>query len=456
MARAPTITIRNGRVICPAGGLDEVCDLALADGRIAAVAPAGRGPDAELEPDATGLIVDPGLVDVHVHLREPGAEAKETIATGTRAALRGGFTSVCAMANTVPAPDCLEAVSRLRRRIGETAWCRAYPIGAATMGNARGDLTDFAALKRAGCVAISDDAFPLRTREQRREALLRAAEAGIVFIAHLEDQELSADGVMHEGPVSRELGVPGQPAETEVRCLEAWREAWEQPGAPPLHLAHVSTAATVELLRDWQNGPTAETAPHYLALTDQDVSRCGAYAKMNPPLRTEEDRQALRQAVADGTLGVLATDHAPHTAAEKARGLLEAPFGIVGLETALAVIMTEMVWPRVRGERAASDEAFERGPLSMAGMLARMSRCPAERFGLAGGSLTVGRPADVVVVAPGRSWVVHPDRFASKGRNTPFAGQVLRGAVEAVVLGGDLVVRDGEITPERPRPDACP
>jgi len=410
------------------------------------------------------MIVGPGLVDVHVHLREPGAERKETIETGTRAALRGGFTSICAMPNTDPPPDSPEVVQALRRRIRATAWCRVYPIGAATVGNAREELTDFAALKRAGCIAVSDDAYPLRTVEQRREALLRAAEAGVTLTAHLEDEELSGDGVMHEGRWSKRLGVPGQAAETEVRCLEGWREAWDdETRRPPLHLAHVSTALTVELLRRWANGPTAETAPHYLTLTDEDVKFQGANAKMNPPLRSEADREALRQAIADGTISVIATDHAPHTVEEKSRGLLEAPFGVVGLETALSVVITDLVWPgimsvrhsmRARGQsrpaRVIKDEMFEQGPLTMPEAFARLSRTPGELFGLDAGTLKLGAPADVVVVHPRKPWNVEPEEFESKGRNTPFAGETLLGKVEAVVVGGSLAVRDGEIVGERP------
>lgn len=431
MIQPQGVTIRGGRVICPASGLDEVRDVHLAERQIAAIAPPGEAPEAQIELDAAGMLVCPGLVDVHVHLREPGAEHKETIATGTRAALLGGFTSVCAMPNTDPPPDTPQAVAQLRRRFAETGWCRAYPIGAATVGNRREQLTDFAALKAAGCVAISDDADLLRTREQRREALLRAAEAGIVFIAHAEDEELSADGVMHQGELSRELGVPGQPAETEVRCVEAWKAAWDsEERRPPLHLAHLSTAASVEVLRAWTNGPTAETAAHYLALTDEAVREHGANAKMNPPLRTEQDRAALRQALADGVISIIATDHAPHTEEEKARGLLEAPFGIVGLETALGVIFTELVEP---------------GILSLRQVLAALSSSPARRFGLEAGSLEVGMPADVIVVDPHKAWRVAPASFASKGRNTPFAGMMLQGKVEAVVVGGALAVRDGEV-----------
>jgi len=464
MVQPRSVAIRNGRVICPGNEVDAVRDLYIEEGRIAAIEAPGQGPQAQTELEAAGMIVGPGLVDVHVHLREPGAEHKETIETGTRAALRGGFTSICAMPNTDPPPDSPEAVQSLRRRISGTAWCRAYPIGAATVGNAREELTDFAALKQAGCIAISDDAYPLRTVEQRREALLRAAQAEVVIIAHLEDEELSANGVMHEGRWSEYLGVSGQAAETEVRCLEGWREAWDdETKRPPLHLAHVSTALTVELLRGWRNGPTAETAPHYLTLTDEDVKFQGANAKMNPPLRSEDDREALRQAVADGIISVIATDHAPHTEEEKSQGLAEAPFGVVGLETALGAVITDLVWPGImsvrhsmramgnsRPARMIKDEMFERGPLTMPEAFARLSRTPAGLFGLEAGTLEIGAPADVVVVDPRKPWHVEPGEFESMGRNTPFAGETLLGKVEAVIIGGNVAVRDGRIVAERP------
>jgi dihydroorotase len=426
----PTIAITGGRVLCPATSLIGPADILVEGGRVTRITPPGEMARADVVLDASGCIVAPGLVDVHVHLREPGGERKETITSGTRAALMGGFTTVLAMPNTDPAPDCPEHVQAIRALMDAGAWCRTHIIGAATVGNDCERLTDFAALKAAGCIAISDDAFMLRTREQRREALQQCAAAGLVFIAHLEDPDLSGDGVMHEGEVSRRLGVPGQRPETEVRCLEAWREAWDSAAAPPLHLAHVSTAATCEALRDWPAGPTAETAPHYLTLTDEAVAERGADAKMNPPLKTDADRAALVEALRDGTITCIATDHAPHTAEEKSAGLVDAPFGIVGLETALGVVWERLVHGGAMPERR---------------VMAALTAGPAAVFDMNAGRIAVGGPADLLVFDPDATWTVEPEAFESLGRNTPFAGERLRGRVRDVLVGGRVAVRDGAL-----------
>ncbi len=434
MKRKRALLIRGGRIICPASGRDEVGDVYVRDGLIVASGEGEAGREVEI--DASGMIVCPGLIDIHVHLREPGAEHKETMETGTRSAVRGGFTTVCAMPNTSPAPDTAETVAAILTRVRQAAWCRVGIIGAATLGNDRSTLTDYAALADAGCIAVSDDAFMLRTREQRREALLRCADAGLRMIAHAEREELSAGGVMHAGEVARRLGLMGQHPEAEVRSLEDWRDAWDDDSTPPpLHIAHVSTAAGVEFLREWQAGPSAETAPHYLALTDEAVVEHGANAKMNPPLRTEEDRQALIEAVADGTIAVIATDHAPHTTEEKAAGMTEAPFGIVGLESALSVLLKYLV--------ASS-------AMLLSDVLRAMTQSPARLLGIAGGTLEAGAPADLLVFDPEGERVVDPAQFESSGRNTPFAGERLPGIVKTVIIGGEIVLDGGEFAPRRP------
>lgn len=427
--------IRGGRVICPVSGIDERRDITLRGNRIASVGAGGPPPDVVI--DASGMVVCPALIDLHAHLREPGGEHKETIDTGTRAAVRGGFATVCAMPNTQPPPDRAARVAEVHRRIRRSAWCRVGIIGAATRENDRERLTDFAELRDAGCVAVSDDAFMLTALAQRREALLRCAEAGLIFIAHAEAEELSAGGVMHESALSRELAVPGQDAEAEVRALEAWREAWDEPGAPPLHIAHLSTAAGARLLRDWKDGPTAETAPHYLALTHQAIAEQGANAKMNPPLRTEEDRLALIEAVRGGVVEVVATDHAPHTPKEKSAGLVEAPFGIVGLETGLSVVVDVLV-----GEAG----------MSLAEALATLTCSPARVLDLPGGRIEVGAPADLLIFAPDERWTVAPERFETKGRNTPFAGRELPGRVETLIIDGRVIYAEGRFAgTRRPR-----
>ncbi|MFW6437500.1 MAG: dihydroorotase [Armatimonadota bacterium] len=428
MSTHPVTVIRGGRVVCPATGRDGLADVYLQGGRVVAIGREGA-PAAEAVIDAAGQVVCPGLTDLHVHLREPGAEQKETIESGTRAAIRGGFTTVCAMPNTTPAPDSPATVDAINVRVGRSAWCRVGLIGAATVANDRETLSEFAALRDAGCVAISDDAFMLRTLEERREALHRCAEAGLIFIAHAEAEELSAGGVMHESDLSRELGAPGQHAETEVRSLEQWREAWDSAGPPPLHIAHLSTAKSVELLREWKHGPTAETAPHYLALTYAAIGEHGANAKMNPPLRSERDRVALIEAVRDGIVSVVATDHAPHTDEEKSAGLTDAPFGVVGLETALAVTLSVLV-----GE----------AQMTLSEALAPLTSVPADLLNLPQGRIEVGAPADLLVFDADAHQTVDPTEFASMGRNTPFAGCELPGVVTAVIVGGNVVYgRDG-------------
>lgn len=434
MSTDSVVVVRGGRVVCPATGRDGLADISLRGGRIVAVG-SEAAPAPEVVIDASGQVVCPGLVDLHVHLREPGAEQKETIESGTRSAIRGGFTTVCAMPNTTPAPDTPATVAEIAGRVRTSAWCRVGLIGAATVANDRDTLTDFAALRDAGCVAVSDDAFMLRGAAQRREALRRCAEAGLIFIAHAEAEELSGGGVMHESDLSRELGAAGQHAETEVRSLEQWRKAWDGPGHPPLHIAHLSTAKGVEFLREWGSGPTAETAPHYLALTHAAVAEHGANAKMNPPLRDEADRIALLEAVRDGLISVIATDHAPHTPEEKSAGLVEAPFGIVGLETALAVTLKVLV-----GEMG----------ISLSEALAPLTSGPADLLELPQGRIEVGAPADLLIFDADLHQTVDPTEFASMGRNTPFAGCELPGVVSAVVVGGNVVFgRDG-FPPSRP------
>jgi len=427
--------ICGGRLIDPSSGLDAPGDLLIVDGRIAQTGKVEAPPAASVL-DASGKVVAPGLIDVHVHLREPGFEAKETLQTGTRSAVAGGFTAVCAMPNTRPAIDRPERVADLLERAAAAA-CRVYPIGAATLDNRNEKLADFVALRDAGCVAITDDAFPVQRTEQMVEALLRAAEADLPFIAHCELRGLSGEGAVDASAALYVPDIATQATLAEAAAIRLWAAAYERAARsarrpPRLHLAHLSSALGVEALRSLrQTGAlvTSETAPHYFTLGSSALAQFGANAKMNPPLRSPADVVAIREALIDGTIDLIATDHAPHTPGEKALPLDEAPFGVIGLETALAASVTEMS-----------------GTLTLPQLLARMSTRPAKLLGLPGGSLQVGSPADVVVFDPTAEWTVDPQAFRGKGRNCPFAGREVYGRVYATLVGGELRHGPGALT----------
>jgi len=431
-APSGALTLCGGHVIDPASGFSAHADVFVYDGHIVSILPAGEQPAMGERVDVAGLLVCPGLVDMHVHLREPGQTHKETIATGTRAAVAGGFTTVCCMPNTTPALDRPERIRELRQIVGRDAACRVEVIGSISLDNDPERFSEAVALRAAGCVALTDDAFPLVTQEQRAEALRLCAIAGLPFIAHCEDKTLSAGGVMNEGQSSRELGVPGQSVEAETANAREWLKLFAL-GAH-LHLAHVSAAGTVEALRaalpHWHGCLSAETAPHYFSLTDEAVLRAGPNAKMNPPLRAQLDRLAVREALVSGDLAVIATDHAPHSDGEKSTGLLQAPFGVIGLETALAVSLTEL---------------YHSGLLGFPELIARLSTNPAQLLGLPGGGLTPGAVADLAIIDPDAHWQVASGAFHSLSRNTPFAGMTLRGRAWGTLVEGRFVYRDGEL-----------
>ena len=420
------ILITGGRIIDP-GRFDGPGDLLIAEGRVAALTPAGGSPASrERRPgvrviDASGKIVTPGLVDIHVHLREPGYEHKETIASGCHAAVSGGFTAVCCMANTNPVNDSPEVTRFIRSQAEKAGLARVYPVAAVTKGLAGRELCDFQALKAAGAAALSDDGRPLLDSRLLRRAL---ETAGLIVIGHCEDPYLAEGGVMNEGPAARELGVAGIPNACE--SIMVMRDiALSELTGMPVHIAHVSTAESIRAIRAAKARGvrvTAETAPHYFTLTDAAVIEQGADAKMSPPLRSEQDRQALRSALADGTLDCIATDHAPHAAEEKAAGLSLAPNGIIGLETAFPISM----------------ELVREGVVSLPRLIELLSTAPAAVMGLPCG-LYPGAPADVALLDPEIEFVITPDLFKSRSRNSPFCGRRVTGRAVLTIVGGRIV-----------------
>ena len=399
------LIIRNGTLIDPASdlsGLSDIegrADLVIENGVI--VGRDASGHTAEREIDASGLIVAPGLVDIHVHLREPGKEAAETIATGTAAALAGGFTSVAAMPNTTPPVDKAARIRRQLARAAEANGARVYPVGCITTRGAGRQVADLEAMAAAGAVAFSDDGSGVADDGIIREAFAIAREIDRPIMSHCEDPILARGGVMHEGAVSAELGLPGQPAAAE-EVMAARDIGMAAVTGGRLHIQHVSSAGTLDLVREAKKAGiavTAEATPHHLALTDEDTRPGNADFKMNPPLRTAADREALRAALTDGGIDCIATDHAPHTPGEKRKGFRQAPFGCIGMESALAVLWTELVLGEV---------------LTPARLISLLTVRPARILGLPGGTLAAGAPADVTLIDPARRWRIDPARFRSR------------------------------------------
>jgi dihydroorotase len=420
------IFLKGGRVIDPSQQRDEVANVLLVDGKVEAVGRDINAPDGAEVIDCSNQIVSPGFIDVHCHLREPGREDVETIATGARAAAAGGFTAVCAMPNTDPVTDNQAAVGFIVRQASLANSARVYPIGAITVGQKGQTLAEFGEMVGAGAIAVSDDGKPVVSAQMMRSALEYAQTFGIPVIDHCEDPTLAAGGAMNEGVVSARLGLKGIPDEAEeIMAIRDILLARRTKGH--VHLAHMSTKGSVELIRwgkDRGINVTAEVCPHHLSLTEECVEGYNTNAKMNPPLRTATDVEALQQAVKDGTIDLVATDHAPHHYDEKEREFADAPNGIVGLETALAVVVTNLVVSKI---------------IDFPTLIDRMSCTPARVFHLQGGTLRKGALADVTVFDPKAQWTVDPSTFYSKGRNSPYAGMTLTGRTTYTIVGGRVV-----------------
>jgi dihydroorotase len=435
------LLIQGGRVLDPGASIDKTADVLLVDGLVAKVGSDLSADGAEVI-DARGLIVSPGFVDIHTHLRDPGQEYKETIATGTEAAARGGFTTVCCMPNTDPTMDTRATVEYVLRTAAATGRVRVLPIGAVSKGREGHDLAELADLAEAGCVAFSDDGAAIPDGNLLRHAMEFVSIADLSVIDHCEDAEIADGGVMHEGWVSTRLGLQGQPAAAEEAAIARDIVIAAEAGLP-VHLAHISTRAALELVRSAkQRGlpVTAEVTPHHLTLTHEAVAFSqnesngnatliyDTNAKVNPPLRTADDVAACVAALRDGVIDAIATDHAPHADFEKACEFDEAAFGISGLETALGLCMS----------------LVHSGDIDLPTLIERLTVGPVRALGLdrsvSGlGSLAEGAPGDVVLLDPEAEWTVEPERFASKGRNTPLAGRTLKGKVVATVYCGEVV-----------------
>jgi dihydroorotase len=422
-----SLLIKNGHVLDPASNVDGVADVLIQDGRVAQVGAALK--DAEDTIDAKGLIVAPGLIDLHIHLREPGQTHKETIATGAAAAAAGGFTSVCCMPNTNPIND-IPAITRWMQAPERGASVNVFPIAAATVGSAGERLTDFAALQRAGAVGVSDDGKPILDQAVMDAALRQAAQVGIPVIQHAEDTKVTGAASMNESATAFRLGLRGMKAEAETNIVTRDILIARDTGGH-LHVAHLSTAGALDAVREGKRlgvRVTCEVTPHHLALIDEDVGEYRTNFKMNPPLRTTADREALLAGCADGTIDAIATDHAPHALFEKRQEFDKAPFGVIGLETALALAVTLL---------------HLRGKLPMRRVIELLSANPARIVKLEGrGTLGKGAVADAVLFDPKRRWKYDASQSRSKSHNSPFDGWPLTGKVVATIVGGKVAYRE--------------
>jgi dihydroorotase len=421
--------LRQGRLIDSAQTLDQIADIVVQDGSVAVIEPrldvdAERFRGFELY-DIEGKWVVPGLMDMHVHLREPGEEYKETIASGTRAAVAGGFTAVACMPNTQPVNDCAAVTEFIRNRALQRGVCRVYPVAAISKGLAGDMLAEFGELREAGAVAVSDDGRPVMNSQLMRRALEYAGIFGLVVISHAEDLPLADGGLMNEGPVATRYGLQGIPAAAE-EVMVARDLLLAEFTHGRLHLAHVSTAGSVRMIRDAKNRGvtvTAETAPHYFTLTEDDVVGFNPVFKMNPPLRSTADVEAIKAGLSDGTIDAIATDHAPHSVLEKDTEFNLAANGIIGLESALPLVL----------------DLVRQGVLTPLQAVAKISGNPARILGVPGGTLRPGVAADITVIDPEEPYILDCSSFQSKSRNCPFHGREMRGRATMTVVGGNIV-----------------
>lgn len=421
------ILIKNGRIIDPASNRDEIADLYVEDGKVSQV---GQKIEKEADRviDATGLFVMPGFIDLHVHLREPGLEHKETIETGAMAAARGGFTTICAMPNTKPVVDCKEVAEDIYKR-AEHAKCHVLQVGAVTRGQAGAELADIREMKKAGICAISEDGKSVMDSKLYREAMIIAKEENLPVFAHCEDKNLVGKGALNAGKKAEELGVEGITNAVEDIITARDILLSKETGAR-LHLCHCSTADSVRMVQEAKEEGllvTAEVCPHHFTLTEDDIAGSDTNYKMNPPLRSKADKEALIQGLKNNIMDVISTDHAPHHADEKAKPMAEAPFGIVGLETAYSLTNSELV---------------EKGYLTEKQLVEKMSVNPAKVLGMEKGCIGEGKTADIVITDPKQEYVIDVNEFASKGRNTPFNGRKVTGRVKYTILSGEIVYED--------------
>jgi dihydroorotase len=425
------LLIKGGKVVSPADDLNEELDLLVGDGKVTEVAEEIDAPEAEVI-DATDKIVTPGLIDMHVHLREPGFEHKEDIKSGTESAAAGGFTSVACMPNTEPVVDNATVVNYINDKAKINAKVNVFPIGSITKGLEGKELAEIGFMKEAGIVAISDDGETVMNSELMKLALEYVKAFDLPVISHCEDKTLTENGVVHEGYYSTVTGLDAIPAAAEDIIVARDIRLAEMTGTP-LHIAHVSTKRAVELVRDAKARGvqvTAEVTPHHFTLTDEAITTFDTNTKVNPPLRSSEDVAVIKEGLADGTIDVIATDHAPHAWEEKDVEYDYAPFGIAGLETALPLVITELVKPEV---------------LSLEEAIEKLTVNPAQILSLNKGSLTVGEDADITVIDLDQEYEVDANKFYSKGKNSPFIGEVLGGRAVATIVNGKLVMKNNEI-----------